>query len=436
MTQLIYNVRLAGDATPDAWILIEGDKIKSVGHGTAPASDICHDGGAALAMPGVIDCHVHFREPGLTAKADIHTESRAALAGGVTSYLEMPNTKPPTTTVERIDEKEQIARRHSAANYAFFIGATNDNIDQLQRADYTRVPGVKLFMGSSTGNMLVDDSASIARIFRDVPAIVAVHAEDQNIISSNIAEYKSAHADGVPVEIRMHSVLRNSRACMESSSKAVALARKYHHRLHLCHITTAAELSLLQPGDPSGKLITAEVSPHHLMWCDDDYARKGALIKMNPAVKSRNDRDALRQALVDELIDIVATDHAPHLLADKEGDALTATSGAPLVQFALPWMLTHFPEEVVQRVMCANPAKVYGIEGRGALAPGLFADIVLVDDAPMTISNDHVISKCRWTPLAGETVTRTVGRVWLNGVLAYDHGTFTGAKAMPLNFSN
>lgn len=432
---LIHNIRFAGESEANGWILINDEFIEAVGHGTLPAAQETIDGKGALALPGVIDCHVHFREPGLTAKADISSESRAAIAGGVTSFLDMPNTNPPTTTIEAWNDKMHRAEASSLANYGFFIGATNANIDLLKKADYHRVPGVKLFMGSSTGNMLVDDNDAISRIFREVPAIVAVHAEDQCIISNATKKAKEVYGNNVPVE--MHSVIRPSKACYASSAKAVALAKKYNHRLHICHITTAEELSLLTPGDAANKLVTSEVSPHHLMWCDKDYATKGTRIKMNPAVKSAADRQALIEALESGLIDMVATDHAPHRTADKEGNALTAASGAPLVQFSLPWMLSHFSELTVQRVMCANPATIYHIDRRGALRPGYYADIALVKPtAPYIVKDEDVISKCGWTPMEGVELHHRVAATWVNGRPAYAEGCFTElAKAMPLAFA-
>ena len=431
---LIKNIRFAGETNADGWILIRDKFIEGTGHGELPVADKTVDGKGALALPGIIDCHVHFREPGLTEKADIASESRAAIAGGVTSYLEMPNTKPPTTTIEAWEDKIHRAEASSLANYGFFIGATNDNIDVLKSADYHRIPGVKLFMGSSTGNMLVDDNDTISRIFSEAPAIVAIHAEDQCIIDEATKKAKEKYGAEVPVE--MHSVIRPPQACYASSEKAVFLAEKFRHRLHICHITTKEELSLLSPGNPAEKLITSEVSPHHLMWSSEDYADKGTRIKMNPAVKSEADRQALIQALNDGLIDMVATDHAPHRLKDKEGTALTAASGAPLVQFSLAWMLGHFSEDTVQRVMCANPASIYHIDRRGSLLPGYYADITLVDTVkPYTVSDADVISKCGWTPMSGVTLTRRVASTWINGQEAYAHGRFTGtARAMPLVF--
>lgn len=438
---LIKNIRLAGAATADSWILIEGSKIAAIGHGECSdcgAAEII-DGHGALAMPGAIDCHVHFREPGLTAKADISSESRAAAAGGVTSYCEMPNTRPATTTIEAWQEKMNLAAEKSVANYAFFIGATNDNIDTLRSIDYTRVPGVKLFMGSSTGNMLVDADSAIARMFDSVDAIVAVHAEDQAIIDANTQKEVAAYGDRDKVPVDCHSAIRSDEACYASTAKAVALAKQYGRRLHICHLTTRRELQLLEKDTPlAQRLITSEVSPHHLAWCDDDYARKGTRIKMNPAVKDASTRTALREALKNGLIDMVATDHAPHLPEDKRGGALTAASGAPMVQFSLPWMLGHFDEVTVQRVMSENPAKIFHIDRRGQLEPGYYADIVLVRAvAPYTVTDGQVISKCGWTPLDGEELSHRVEQTWINGRCVWRQGAFADTHAaMPLKFNH
>lgn len=436
MTTAIINGRLAGDTIADSWIMIDGTKIAAVGKGTAPVADKIIDAAGALVMPGVIDCHVHFRQPGMTQKADIASESRAAAAGGVTSYLEMPNTNPPTTSLEAWQQKCDIAAKDSIVNYGFFLGATNDNIDTLKAADYSRVPGIKVFMGSSTGNMLVDSASTLRRIFSETTAVVSVHCEDTGIINENIAAYRQEHGNEEP-PMSMHTRFRSSEACLASSCKAAGLANEYGHRLHICHITTADELSLLSKGDTASRLITGEVSPHHLMWCDADYDDRGSRIKMNPAVKTADDRDALRRAVADGTIDIVATDHAPHLPTDKQGSCLTAASGAPLVQFSLPWMLDNFSETVVTRVMCGNPATIFGITGRGSIIPGNYADIVIVDETePWIVSDSDVVSKCGWTPLAGTSLRHRVRLTMVNGSIVFDSGCFAATDAsMPLHFN-
>lgn len=437
---LIKNIRLAGDKKADSWITIDDERIAGVGKGDCRAEGITTtiDGQGSLALPGAIDCHVHFREPGLTSKADIESESRAAVAGGVTSYCEMPNTIPPTTSLEAWERKMTLAKEKSVANYSFFIGATNSNIDTLHRADYTRVPGVKLFMGSSTGNMLVDDNSTIARIFGSVDAIVAIHAEDQEIINANAQKEISRYGDKEKVPVDRHTAIRSAEACLSSTAKAVDLAKRHGRHLHICHLTTQEELALLESDTPvDSRLITSEVSPHHLMWCDADYGRKGTRIKMNPAVKDDAARKALRQALSDGLIDMVSTDHAPHLSKDKEGGALTAASGAPMVQFALPWMLDNFDELTVRRVMSENPARIFHIAGRGYLAEGYYADIVLVQPTDAyTVTDADVISKCEWTPLDGETLHHRIHQTWVNGQCVYDDGRFKDTKAAkPLEFT-
>lgn len=437
--KLIYNARTAGDARADFWALVDGDKIAATGRGEHPQPEGAEktDARGALLLPGVIDCHVHFRDPGLTHKADMLSESMAAVAGGVTSVMDMPNTKPATVTLEAWRDKCAIARDKCLCNYAFFIGATADNIDQLKEADYARIPGVKLFMGSSTGNMLVDDSSAISRIFAEVPAIVAVHAEDQCVIDAAAQKAKRMYPEG-NVPVRLHSMIRGQEACYRATARAVDLARKYGHRLHICHLTTDSELLMLQDGPLADKLVTSEVSPHHLLWCSDDYGRQGARIKMNPAVKTAYDRDSLLRALERGLIDMVATDHAPHLLQEKEGDAFTAVSGAPMVQFSLPAMLSLTSEEVVRRSMCEAPAEVYGIDRRGRIEPGYYADLTLVREVePYTVSDSDAVSKCGWTPMAGSTLRHRVERTWVNGALVYDGANIgLGRNAsMPLEFS-
>lgn len=424
MRTLIRNIHFAGDSEPAGWVLIDGRFIADTGIGQCPAHDIDEtvDGGGCLLMPGAIDCHVHFRQPGMTRKADIYSESRAALAGGVTSYLDMPNNAPPTTSAALLREKADIAAGDSAANYGFLVGATADNIDSLARIDYhTQAAGIKLFVGSSTGSLLVDQPSMIERVIAAAPAIVAVHAEDQAIVTANTAAARRAF-QGRPVPLAEHSRIRSAEACRTATARVATLADKYQKHVHICHISTAGELALLR-----SPYVTSEVSPHHLLWCQDDYAERGARIKMNPAVKTAADREALRQALRDGLIDMVATDHAPHLLSEKQGDALTAVSGAPLVQFSLPLMLSMFDAPLTQRVMCENPARIYRIERRGRIAPGYYADLALVKEcAPYTVTDADVISKCAWTPLAGISLHHRIARTWVNG----------SDTPLPLTFAN
>ena len=427
---LIYNVDVV---TPErvshGFVTIGNDgRISGVGNGE-PSDDLFTaavnivDGNGALLMPGAIDCHVHFREPGLTHKATIASESRAAVAGGVTSFFDMPNTVPQTVSCEAVDGKAAIAAKDSVANYAFFIGATNNNLDEINKADYTRIPGIKLFMGSSTGNMLVDSYDTLCRLFNEARAIISVHAEDEATIKAAKAEIIDEYGEDSPVWL--HTRLRPAEACMKASSEAVRLAHRYGTHLHIAHITTAAELSLLERGDDvTRKQITAEVSPHHLLWTIDDYGEKGARIKMNPSVKTPADRDALRKAVEDGLIDIVATDHAPHLLAEKNGGLFKAVSGAPMVQFSVAAMLSMFKPEVVARVMADNPARLFGVEGRGRIEPGYFADLCMVERCPegYTVTDDDVISLCGWTPAAGCRFYARPVKTWVNGNLVYADG--------------
>lgn len=449
MSTLLHNAEIVNEGCRfRGYIVISGDKITEVTAGS-PAQSLLDDTDIRkidikgdLLMPGVIDTHVHFRDPGLTAKGDIATESRAAVAGGVTSYLDMPNTRPATVTIGGWEEKMARAAGTSAANYGFFIGATNDNIDTLLAADYTRVPGIKLFMGSSTGNMLVDSGSSLERIFAETDTVIAVHAEDEPTIRRNrlILERELA---GLPVPIELHSLVRSRQACLETSRHAVELARRHNARLHLLHISTAEELSLLECGDIGDKRITAETCPHYLTLTVADYATRGARIKCNPAIKTGADRVALTHALAERRIDVIATDHAPHLPADKEGDLFQAASGMPGVQFSLQRMLEIAPAAKldatdVVRLMCHNPARLYRMDRRGFLRPGFYADIVRVHrlDPPGTIDDSHVLSRCGWTPYAGDTSSHTIATTWVNGCVAYSYGKIADTSAgRPLGFT-
>lgn len=438
---LIYNAKIVADGKPrTGWLRTEGEFIAEVGYGKVPA-DVTDtdtfDAEGALLMPGAIDDHVHFRDPGLTRKGDIATESTVALAGGVTSYMDMPNTIPPTTSLEAWEEKMAHAAEVSLANYAFYIGATNSNLDTvLLKADYTRVPGVKLFLGSSTGNMLVDDDDALERIFSEVKALIAVHAEDNSRVNAHMAMAREVFGPEGEVPVEFHPVIRDARACLDSTVRAIDLARRHGARLHVLHISTAAEVRLLsQPDRPEG--VTAETCIQYLQWCDKDYDAMGTRLKCNPAVKSQTDRTALRQAVKSGVIDVIGTDHAPHLLTEKAGDALTAPSGCPNLQFSLPLLLDLFKPEVVAERTAAVPARIYGIDRRGALRPGYYADMVLVRQQQHTITDDDAIGRCGWTPAAGLTTGHIVARTWVNGRLAYADGTIlaTPGTAMPLRFT-
>ena len=402
-------------------LLIEDDRIADI----APGREICAAGAVRvdaegmLLMPGVIDDHVHFREPGLTRKATMHTESMAAAAGGVTSVLDMPNVVPQTVTNELLRERQELGLREMHVNHAFFLGATNDNLEEVKRLDTERCPGVKLFMGSSTGNMLVDREETLRRLFGESPTLIMAHCEDTARINRRIEEYKARY--GEDPDVRFHSEIRDEEACLESSRLAAALAREAGARLHIAHISTAEELALAAP--EAG--ITLEACVPHLLYSTDDYALKGSLIKCNPAVKGPRHREALREALTSGAITSIGTDHAPHLLSEKAGGALKAVSGMPMVQFSLPSMLTLADEGVVTKerlvsLMCHNPARLFGIRERGFLRPGYKADLTLVKPERHTIRRDEVLSLCGWSPREGEEVTWQVAATWVNGQKVWD----------------
>jgi len=412
------SVAIADDRITD---ILEDQKAQPRG-----TYDQVVDATGCFVLPGVIDTHVHFREPGLTEKADIESESRAAAFGGVTSYCEMPNTVPQTTTIEALDDKRSLAREKSHVNYSFFFGATNDNYADFARLDRHRVPGIKLFMGSSTGNMLVDRYGSLLKVFEtaarlDLP--VMAHCEDTDTINHNMAQMKKAYGDDP--DVMLHPLIRSEEACYESSALAVQLARTYGTHLHVAHISTARELELL------GGNVTGEACVAHLLFSSADYARKRALIKCNPAVKRDEDRQALRQALTDGRITTVATDHAPHLLAQKQGGCARAASGMPMVQFSLPVMLGLASEGVlsmerVVELMCHQPAQLFQIRERGFLRPGYKADIAIVRPTePYVVSNDMVQSRCGWTPLEGDTLCWRVSHTLCNGRFVVDEGRFS-----------
>lgn len=382
------------------------------------------DATGLFVLPGVIDSHVHFREPGLTAKADIGTESEAAAYGGVTTFFDMPNTVPQTTSVDALDAKFRIAREKSHVNYSFFFGATNSNTDALQTLDRHVVPGVKLFMGASTGNMLVDSDDSLRKIFSNATMPVMVHCEDTGMINANMTEAKSRYGDDP--DVALHPLIRSEEACYASSLRAVRMARTYGTRLHVAHVSTAKELELF--GHDGN--ITAEAVIAHLFFSDEDYARLGTRIKCNPAVKTAYDRSELRKALSSGAISTVGTDHAPHLLKDKEGGCARAASGMPMIQFSLVTMLELVDNGVLDmerlvRLMCHNPADIFEVRGRGYLRKGYKADIVLVGrDRRWTVTGDTVRSKCGWSPMEGHTYDWRVVKTICNGQVVYDDGTF------------
>ena len=378
-------------------------------------------------LPGIIDDHVHFREPGLTEKADIDTESRAAAAGGVTTFFDMPNTKPQTTTLEALEEKFALARQKSHVNYSFFYGATNDNADTFPQLDIHRIPGIKLFMGSSTGNMLVDRREALERIFSSTPLPLMAHCEDTEIINRNMAMAKEEYGDDPSVA--HHPEIRSVEACYESTKLAVELARKYQTRLHIAHLTTAKELELFNSQlSTLNSQLSVEVTPSHLYFSDRDYARLGTRIKCNPAIKSERDREALQQALSDGRITVIGTDHAPHLLSQKEGGCAKAASGMPMIQFSLVTMLELVDRGVLSlerlvELMCHNPARLFEVRQRGFIRPGYRADLVLVrPQSGWTVTPDCIQSKCGWSPMEGHTYLWRVERTLCNGHSVYVNG--------------
>ncbi|MEM6345072.1 MAG: dihydroorotase [Bacteroidota bacterium] len=413
-------------------LFIKDGKIAQIGRDLSPQAEEVVDAAGLYLLPGVIDDQVHFREPGLTHKGDLATESRAAAAGGITSFMEMPNTKPQTLTQELLQAKYDRAAEVAFTNYSFFMGASNDNIEEVLKTDPSTVCGIKVFMGSSTGNMLVDDQAVLDNIFRNAPMLVATHCEKEEIVRANLARHIEKYGEDIPVEL--HPVIRSVDACYASSSLAVELAKKHNTRLHILHISTAKELALFRNDIPlAQKRITAEACIHHLWFTDEDYAHKGKFIKWNPAVKSASDRAAIRAAVVDGRIDIMATDHAPHTLEEKDNPYTKAPSGAPLVQHALVAGLemVHqgvFSLEHLVQKMAHDPAICFDIVERGYLREGYFADLVLVDLArPWTVDRSNVLYKCGWSPLEGQTFQSQVLRTWVNGYSVYNEGEFGAA---------
>jgi len=409
----------------DGAIVVEEDKIRKIVAGNqVPESSYDHvvDASGCFVLPGVIDDHVHFREPGLTAKADIESESRAAAAGGVTTYFDMPNTIPQTTTLEALDEKYALAAHKSHVNYAFFFGATNDNVEHFEQLDPQRIPGIKLFMGSSTGNMLVDRSESLDKIFSSAKLPIMAHCEDTTIINRNMADAKQKY--GEDPKVIHHPEIRSEEACYESTKLAVELARKHQARLHVAHLTTAKELELFGKEEN----ITAEATVSHLYFCDRDYAALGTRIKCNPAIKTQRDRDALREALNDGRIAVIGTDHAPHLLSQKEGGCAKAASGMPMIQFSLVTMLELVDQGVLSierlvELMCHHPAQLFEVRQRGFLREGYQADIVIVrPNTGWTVTKDIIQSRCGWSPMEGHMYLWRVEQTICNGHTVYCDG--------------
>ena len=433
MTTLIHQATIVNEGQQFIGsVLIKDQRIAAIIRGTnvtgLTADHIIEAKGQYL-IPGCIDDHVHFRDPGLTHNADMHTESRAAARGGITSVMDMPNCNPQTTTIEALEAKFADAKTKCLVNHSFYLGATTNNLDEVRQVDPHTVCGVKLFMGSSTGGMLVDQDERIEQIFRESPTLIALHCEDQSIISANTAKYKEETASDDP-DVSYHPLIRSEEACYRSTAKAVALAQKTGAKIHIMHISTARELDLLQHGSVDNKQVTAEVCLPHLYYTDADYATLGTRIKCNPAVKTVTDRDALRQALRSGLIDVVGTDHAPHLLTDKIGGSLKAASGIPTIQYVLPAMLELTDEgiftltEVVEK-MAHNPATLYNVKERGFIREGYHADLVLISpNAAHTVDTEDIQSKCAWSPFEGHTFHWDITHTWINGHAVYADGTF------------
>jgi len=436
MTQLIKNAFLVNEGKISQHDLrIQGGKILTIAKKLLPLeNEEVIDATGKYLLPGLIDDQVHFREPGLTHKACIKTESRAAVAGGITSFIEMPNTVPQTTTVEKFDEKLAIAKENSLANYSFMFGGTNDNFDEIQRLDTSKVAGLKLFLGSSTGNMLVDDEATLRKIFSSTDLVISVHCEDEPTVKANLAAHIAEYGEDIP--IAKHPIIRSHEACYISSSKAIALAKETGARLHVFHLSTAIETELFDNTIPlKDKKITAEVCVHHLWFSADDYVEKGTLIKWNPAVKNAADRSALWAALNDDRIDVLATDHAPHTLAEKSNVYTKAPSGGPLVQHALLALLTAAKkgkitlEKLVEKA-CHNPAILFQVAKRGYLREGYCADLVLVDlDRTTTVTKEGLLYQCGWSPFEGTTFDAVIDRTWVNGKTVYANGKIIEVEA-------
>ncbi|MCB0584274.1 MAG: dihydroorotase [Phaeodactylibacter sp.] len=439
---LIKGARIVnrGKITP-ADVLVKGGFIERIGPSIDAHADIEINAEGKYLLPGIIDDQVHFREPGLTHKANLYTEPRAAVAGGVTSYMEMPNTKPPALTQELLQQKYDIAARNSLANYSFFMGASNDNLEEVLKTDARSVCGVKVFMGSSTGNMLVDDERTLDGLFSQVPMLIATHCEDEATIRANEQAYREKYGENVPV--KYHPDIRSVEGCYKSSSLAVELAKKHNTRLHILHISTAKELGLFRNDIPlEQKRITSEVCVHHLYFNSGDYGRLGTQIKCNPAIKSAENQEALFPALLDNRLDIIATDHAPHTWEEKQNSYFKAPSGVPLVQHSLNVMLEFYHqgkitlERIVEK-MCHAPAACFGVEKRGFLEEGYWADLVLVDlEKEWKVSKDNIHYKCGWSPFEGHAFRGKVESTIVSGHLAYHEGRFDeGKRGERLSFS-
>ena len=427
---LIKNAKIVNEGVIfEGDVFIDGEYIVEIEENISPKSGDCLvvDAEGNFLLPGIIDDQVHFREPGLTYKGDIESESRAAVAGGITTFIEQPNTVPNAVTQEILEEKYVLAADNSFANYSFMMGATNDNLEEVLKTNPRNVAGVKIFLGSSTGNMLVDDQDTLENIFANTKMLIAVHCEDEATIKANLEKFKEEYGDNIPAEA--HPLIRSTEACYISSSQAVALAKKTGARLHIFHVSTAKELDLFTNKIPlEQKKITAEVCIHHLWFSDEDYKTKGNFIKWNPAIKTAADRDALWEALLDDRIDVIATDHAPHTLEEKKLPYLNAPSGGPMVQHALVAMLENYLrgkislEKIVEK-MAHNPAKLFQIEKRGFIKIGYHADLVIVNTAkPWNVKKENILAKCGWSPFEGLNFKSRVTHTFVNGNLVFANG--------------
>ena len=438
---LIKNAELVNEGRRlHADLRIRGQRIEQIGNGLrADSGEQVFDASGLWLLPGMIDDHVHFREPGYTAKADIASESRAAVAGGVTSFIDMPNTHPATLTHALLEDKYAIASRTSLANYAFYFGASNDNFDAIRALDPRKVPGVKVFLCESTGNLCVSDPAALEGVFRDAPVTVVAHCEDSHIVHANLDRAKAEYGADIPM--RLHPEIRSREACFESTQWAVETARRHGTRLHVLHVSTADELALFQPGPIANKRITAETCVHFLRYSDADYATLGGKLKCNPAIKAASDRTELIRALADTRIDILATDHAPHLESEKANPYTSCPSGIPLIQFALQSALEDVfnGDLTLERLVEAYahaPATLFAIEDRGYLREGYFADLALIDPAtPQTVRRDQILSKCGWSPFEGDTFGASIAATFVNGnLVARDGKVLDTPPAMRLSF--
>lgn len=430
MKILIKNAQVVNEGEIfESDILIEDERIVRIDQHISPTSAEVKviDVEGKYVLPGIIDDQVHFREPGLTHKGEIYTESRAAAAGGITSFIEQPNTVPPAVTLEKLEQKYQLGAQRSVVNYSFMMGTANDSLDETLAIDPKTVPGIKVFMGSSTGNMLVDNPTTLERLFKEAPTMVVTHCEDEATIKANLAKYKTEYGDDIPMHA--HPLIRSEEACYKSSSFAVELAKKYNTRLHVFHVSTARELSLFSNKKPlREKRITAEACIHHLWFNDTYYDTKGSFIKWNPAVKTEHDRSEIFKAVLDDRIDVVATDHAPHTLEEKQNPYTSAPSGGPMVQHALVAMLEFYHrgeislEKIVEK-MAHNPAILFDISERGFLREGYFADLTIVDlHAPWSVNRDNILYKCGWSPMEGTAFKSRVMYTLVNGNVVYNKG--------------